>query len=591
MSTVDEVKQKTDIVALVSQYVSLTKTGKNLRALCPFHSEKSPSFFVYPERQSWHCFGACSTGGDVFSFVMKKESITFGEALRLLADRAGVVLPSRAEQKSGEDERKKLYQVNREAAQYFNDLLLNSPAAEKARGYINSRGLLQKTTGDFLLGYSLNSREALKQCMLKIGYTEADMLKAGLLVEADDGKTYDRFRNQLMFPIFDDRDRVTGFGARVLDDSLPKYINSPQTRLFDKSGNLYGVNLAKAAIRQQNMVIIVEGYMDALMAHQNAFQNVVASMGTSITEKQIDIIKKLTSNVALALDADAAGEEAMLRCVGYENDIGAEMKVIVLPEGKDPDDVIKHNPDDWQRLVGDAVPVIDYAFSKVSAGIDLSTARGKSLVVEKLGSVVAEIKDDIRRAHYLNKLARLANTNSRNVEAAIAGMKPQRNLYGASKISSQSSRPSASGSKEEYCLALLLQHPELKACSQHPLPEYFEDTENRELFLKYMKTDSLESLRQELGSILWEHIDYLLRVKIPATQLETRYEGSVLRLREEYLRDLEKKKGEALALEAEVGGTAAELAKLEEQGIDVSVQLREIFMKKIKGTHGNGGAE
>ncbi|GAG15879.1 unnamed protein product, partial [marine sediment metagenome] len=258
--------------------------GRTFRALCPFHSEKHPSFFVYLEQQSWHCFGACNTGGDIFSFIMKKEGIDFGEALRLLAQKAGVTIPSRFEQDTGKEERERLYQVDQAAAQYFHNLLLNSPAGEKARSYLDSRGLSPKTIADFQLGFSLNSWDALKQYLMERGYTESELLTAGLVIEAEAGETHDRFRNRLMFPIHDIRGRIVGFGARVLDDSLPKYLNSPQTLVFDKSSCLYGINLAAAAIRQQNLAVIVEGYMDVITAHQNGFNNVVASMGTSVTE-------------------------------------------------------------------------------------------------------------------------------------------------------------------------------------------------------------------------------------------------------------------------------------------------------------------
>ena len=292
MSAIDEVKQRTDIVDVVSQYTALKKAGRNLTALCPFHSEKHPSFFVYPEQQSWHCFGACNTGGDVFSFVMRKEGVGFGEALRLLAQRAGVSLPSRMEREGGREEKEELYQINEAAARYFNNLLLNSPAAEKVRSYVTSRGFLPQTVTDFQLGFSLDSWEALKQYLLERGHSEDKILEAGLLIEAENGKTHDRFRGKLMFPIRDIKGRIIGFGARALDDSLPKYTNSPQTPTFDKSGSLYGIDLAAMAIRQQDTAIIMEGYMDVITAHQNGVTNVVASMGTAVTETQVNTLKK-----------------------------------------------------------------------------------------------------------------------------------------------------------------------------------------------------------------------------------------------------------------------------------------------------------
>ncbi|MCL0057464.1 DNA primase [Dehalococcoidales bacterium] len=577
MSIIDEVKQRSDIVEVISQYVTLTKAGRTLRALCPFHSEKHPSFFVYPEQQSWHCFGACNSGGDVFSFIMKKQNIGFGDALRLLGQKAGITIPSRSE-----PERERLYQVNEAAGQYFHNLLLNSPAGEKARSYLASRGLSLKTITEFQLGFSPNSWEALKQYLMERGYSESELLTAGLIMETEAGKTHDRFRNRLMFPIKDIKERTTGFGARVLDDSLPKYLNSPQTPIFDKSSCLYGINLAKTAIRQQNMVVIVEGYMDVITAHQNGFSNAVASMGTSVTEKQVSTLNRLTKNIALALDADAAGEEAMLRCVGYENILNAEVKVIILPSGKDPDDVIREDSKIWQKLMEEALPVIDYTFNMIATKLDLTTAKDKTLVVGKLLDIIAEIKDSVRQAHYLQKLARLVKVSERSIEAALRKIKPD----SRTRKPSQEARAGAlrslfSSPIEEYCLALLLQHPELKACCHQVKEEYFENSQNREIFIGWQKTSDLLSLKRELDAAIWEHLDFLLTKSLPPTaQLEGVFTDCILRLREKFLRSLEIKRGMVLALEAESGGTAAELAKQKEQGIEVSTGLREVFIQR-----------
>ncbi len=588
MGVIDEVKQRTDIVEVVSQYATLKKAGRTFGALCPFHSEKHPSFFVYPEQQSWHCFGACNTGGDVFSFIMKKESIDFGEALRLLAQKAGVTIPSRFEPEAGKDEKGRLYQVNEAAALYFHNLLLNSPVGEGAKGYFVSRGFLLKTIADFQLGFSPNSWDALKQYLIERGYTESELLTTGLVIEAEAGGTHDRFRNRLMFPIYDIKGRIVGFGARVLDDSLPKYLNSPQTLIFDKSSCLYGINLAAAAIRQQGLVVIVEGYMDVITAHQNGFGNVVASMGTSVTEKQVGILKRLTKNMALALDADAAGEEAMLRAVGYENTLDAEVKVIILPGGKDPDDVIKEDATIWQNLLEEALPIVDYTFNMVTAELDLNTAKGKSLAVDKLLPTVAEMKDTVRQAHYLQKLARLAEVSPRILEAALGRIKSSRGKRQAIEPSqervTQARHPLLSSPVEEYCLALLLQYLELKGRNEGLSPEYFENSENREIFTAWQQVKDLSLLKDRLDSAIWEHLDSLITRSIPANQIEQKYANCVLRLREKFLRSLEAKRAEVLALEAEAGGTVAELAKQQEQGIEVSVQLGEVFTQKSRGS-------
>jgi DNA primase len=584
MSIIDEVKQGTDIVAVIAQYTTLSKAGRALRALCPFHSEKHPSFFVYPEQQSWHCFGACSTGGDVFSFLMKKENIDFGETLRLLAQRAGVTIPSKLGKDPEKGKKERLYQVNEAATRYFHSQLLSSPLAEKARQYLTNRTVLDKAITDFQLGFSPNSWEALKRHLSKMGYTDDELLDAGLIIASADGKARDRFRGRLMFPIRDDRGHTTGFGTRVLDNSSPKYINSPQTPIFDKSGSLYGINLAASAIRQLNQAVIVEGYFDVVIAHQYGFTNVVASMGTAITDKQVNILKRLTGNLVLALDADSAGEEAMLRCVSYENTLDSELKVILLPEGKDPDDVIKENTSTWQELAGRATPVVDYTFDINAAKLDLTTASDKSLAARRLLPIIAEIKDMVRQSHYLQKLASLINVSGRNLEAEL------RKTNGAqekrlSKREILTPRPISgsllSNPLEEYCLTLLLRCPELKEQSESLLPEYFDNSENREIFLAWQQVNpNISQLRDKLDASIQEHLEAIANKDIPAGQIKQKYIDCILNLRKRFLQNLEIKRAEVLLSERELGGTAAELAKQEEQGIEVKTRLLEIFIQK-----------
>jgi len=598
MGAIDEVKQRIDIIDVVSQHVTLTKAGRTLRALCPFHSEKHPSFYVYPEQQSWHCFG-CNTGGDVFSFIMKKQSIDFGEALKQLAQKVGVVIPLRFEPGAESEERQRLYQINEAAAQYFHNLL-NSTAGEKARGYLKERGFTPQTIVDFQLGFSLDSWEGLKQHLMERGYNEGELLTAGLIIEAEGGKTHDRFRHKLMFPISDARGRIIGFGARVLDDSLPKYINSPQTPVFDKSGSLYGINLAKDAIRQQDLAVIVEGYMDVITAHQNGFTNVVASMGTAVTEKQINTLKKLSKEMIFALDADAAGEMAMLRVeqtstealsedilpvfhrnkiVTYAGIPDVEVKVIVLPKGKDPDDVIKQDVKAWQKLVAEALPVVDYTFSMVASGLDLTTAKGKSLVVDKLLPIIAEIKDTIRQAHYLQKLAQLLKVSERSIEAALTRIRPRPRRERTEEVATPL-HPLLSSPIEENCLALLLQHPKLKDKDEGLSPEHFENSENREIFIAWRQSDKIESLKERLDAATHEHLDALLGRNLSSTKIEQKYAECALRLQEKFWRSRIREIGAVLAHEAESGGTAAELTKLRELDIEANSQLGKVFAQQ-----------
>jgi len=579
MGAVDEVKQRIDIVEVIGRDITLTKAGRTFKGLCPFHGEKHPSFYVYPEQQSWHCFG-CNNGGDVFSFIMKKQNIDFGEALRQLAQKAGVVIPSRFEPGAESEEKQRLYNVNQAAAQYFHNLLINSPAGKRAQGYIAKRGFTEKTIKDFQLGCSANSWDALKKYLTERDYAEKEMLTAGLIIEAEGGQSHDRFRNKLMFPILDVRGRVTGFGGRALDDSLPKYINSPQTPLFDKSGTLYGINLARDAIREQEAAIIVEGYMDVITAHQNGFNNVVASMGTAVTERQVNILKRLTRNLILALDADAAGEEATLRAVGYENTLDAEVRVIIMPPGKDPDDVIKEDKKNWQKLVEKAVPIVDYTFSRATAGLDLNTARGKASARDRLLPIIGEIRDNVRKAHYLQKLAGLLRVTERDLEADLARVKSSQVRGRGRAPETEPVRPTLSSPKEEYCLALLLQHPELKRREEGLKEEYFENSENREIFIAWRQSDKIEEIKERLEPAIHEHLDHLATRKLLSNNLEQKYAHSVLDLREIFLRSLQNKREVVLDLEAQSGGTSAELAKLEELGIEVNRQLAELVKSR-----------
>ena len=596
MSVITEVKQRLDIVELVSEYVTLQKAGRNFKGLCPFHSEKHPSFFVFPEQQSWHCFGACGTGGDIFSFVMKKEGIDFGQALRVLAQRGGVTLsPREAPSKAEDEKRERLFQINEAAAEYYYHILSATKAGATARSYLTKRNIMPETIKEFRLGFSPDAWETIKNYLLRKGYTEKELVEAGLIIEKEEGGSYDRFRNRLMFPICDIQSRVTGFGARVLDDSLPKYINSPQTPIFDKSNSQYGIDKAKSAIRKKDLVIIVEGYMDVLTAHQHSWQNVVGSMGTSLTEKQVEGIKRLTNNITLALDADLAGEEATLRgraILAYSN---IEANVILLPAGKDPDEVIGDEPALWQKLVEQAMPIMDFAFQSVISKVDINKARDKSLAVQKLLPSIYEIRDPVQQSHYLKRLARELKIEESAIRTALRESKAGRKRPQPSNPTEQSrlARRFVSSHIEERCLALLLQYPELRLLAQELSPEHFESTENKEVFVKWQHSSNISNLESKLDTSLLEHLYCLVDKNFPfppAIRESERTRGRdlaqcILRLQEKLSRKLETEKEATLEIERERGGISSELAKLEEQGIDSGLKLQEVFVKKEK-NHG-----
>ena len=591
MSVITEVKQRLDIVELVSEYVTLQKAGRNFKGLCPLHSENHPTFFVFPEQQTWHCFGACGTGGDIFSFIMKKEGIDFGQALRLLAQRGGITLsPPEAPDRAEDKEKERLFQINEAATEYYHHLLSSTKAGEAARSYLERRKLTPETVKEFRLGFSPDTWETLKNYLLNKDYKEKELAEAGLVIEREEGGSYDRFRNRLMFPICDIQGRVTGFGARALDDSLPKYINSPQTSIFDKSSSLYGIDRAKSAIRKKNLVIIVEGYMDVLTAHQHGWQNAVGSMGTALTEKQVGFIKRLTKNITLALDADLAGEEATLRgkaILAYSN---VEANVILLPPGKDPDEVIREDPTLWQKLVEQALSILDFAFQSTISKVDVNKAKDKSLAVQKLLPSIHQIKDPVQQSHYLKRLARELKIEESSIKAALRESKTTEKRPQPTKPAEQSrlAHQLVSSPIEERCLALILQYPELRPLTRELSPEHFECTENREVFVKCQNSPDISNLESELDTSLLEHLYYLVKkIFPPAVQgnAKTRQDdlgNCILRLQEKLSRKLEADKEIMLEVEREKGGIHSELSKLEEQGIDSGQKLQEIFIKKGK---------
>jgi DNA primase len=501
MSVVDQVKDRLDIVEIVQSYVPLKKAGRNYKGLCPFHAEKTPSFVVFPDTGTWHCFGACGTGGDLFTFVMKQENLDFGEALRVLAQRAGVELEPRSPEAAAAEKRLDLLrEINQVAATYFHHLLLNSDEAARARAYLEKRGLNRDILDRFQVGYALDQWDNLLRYLTNKGYALADLHEVGLVIEREDGSGfYDRFRGRILFAIRDHRGRTIGFGGRVLGDGTPKYLNSPQTPLFDKSSALFGLDQARAGIRTTGEAIIVEGYMDVLMAHQHGINNVVAQMGTALTEAQLKLLKRYTQRFILALDSDVAGDQATLRgldvarqvmdrevvpvptargLIRFEDRLSTEIRIVSLPAGRDPDEVIRESPAQWAQLIAQARPVMDYYFHALTADLDLATAKGKAEAVRALGPLIVEIGDRVQRTHYLQQLSRMVQVDERALWQQIrqeTGRRPASRPTRPKPAIGQADR--ASLGLDEYCLSLALRHPDLVAladaalekCEEEPL--------------------------------------------------------------------------------------------------------------------------
>lgn len=563
MDLVEEVKKRLDIVEIASGYTQLTKAGRTYRGLCPLHSEKHGSFFVYPEDGSWHCFGACNTGGDIFSLVMKKEGLRFGEALKMLAEKAGIEVPQKTTGR--EDDLEPIYQINLKAAYYFNNLLLKSSRAEKARQFLKERGVAEETIERFVLGYSLPDWEDLKDFLEVQGFSEELIILSGLAIRSDTGRSYDRFRDRLIFPIRDIKGRVAGFGGRALDDTMPKYLNSGETAVFNKGKLVYGIDLAREAIRKEDRAVIVEGYMDTIIAHQYGFSNTVASMGTAVTEDQIYQLKKLTQNIILALDSDQAGEEAMIRCTSYENVLSNEIKVIQLPQGEDPDDVIREGR--WTEFLSQARPLLEYAFEKLSNGLDLNTAQGKSGVTRRLIPVISEVRDPIKQAHYLAKLAKLAGVSENRLAVLL------KKEHTSDKTKEVPVAELFESPIEEYCLSLLIHKPDLRGETGELVPEFFENSHNREVFLTIMSESNMEKAIEKLDPSLREHFDRLANRFIPTESASARLADCILRLKERHLRNLITRREAAL-----------ESAKSLPEEIDarLSWELGEVFKSREK---------
>ena len=489
MGVVDEIKSRLDIIEVISSYVpSLSKAGRTYKALCPFHNEKTPSFVVFPDTQSWHCFGACGIGGDLFGFVMKQEGLDFRGALELLAAKAGVPLQEKTPDMIEADKtRQRLLEMMAAAAAYYHHLLLKTPQGSFSRDYLSRRGLGDDVINQFQLGYAPDQWEDLKTHLTAKGYTEKDLLDGGLLVERDDGSSgYDRFRQRLMVPIRDLQGQVIGFGARALsDDQVPKYLNSPQTALFDKSAVLYGLDMARRAIREAGQVVIVEGYMDVLQAHQRGQANVIAQMGTALTETQLKLLQRLTKKMILALDADTAGSSATLRGINtarealdemvavptaqglirYESRLKVDIRVATLPPGKDPDDILKEDPAAWQQLIDSALPLVDYFIRQTTAELDLETAQGKSQAVQAILPVIREVSDVVQQDHYLRQLASLVKIDERTLRTELQRTPQPRSKSTKQPTDVQPTPPVAADRAaravqlEEHGLAILVGNP------------------------------------------------------------------------------------------------------------------------------------
>lgn len=405
-SPVEEIKERLDLVEFVKNYVQLEKSGVNYRGLCPFHTEKTPSFFVSPSKQIWHCFGGCGEGGDIFSFVMKIEGIDFPEALRLLAQRAGVVL--KREHPALRSQKNRLYDICELAASLFQYALKQNPAVQS---YIKSRAVNDATVNTFRLGFAPHSWDFLFRQLTKRGFSPEEIEQAGLAIYSEDRKSwYDRFRSRIIFPIMDNNGRVIGFGGRAFGNSQTdpkeaKYINTPQTLIYDKSRVLYGFSEAKESIRKSRTAVIVEGYMDCILSHQAGVKNTIAVSGTALTREQLRTLRRLAERIITSFDTDEAGDSATRRSLNLIYEFGFDTHIALIPSGKDPADTVAQNPQLWINAVRQPKRVIEFYFQQTFQKFDPTKAEGKNSIAKVLFPFIAELASEIERAHWIGMLA------------------------------------------------------------------------------------------------------------------------------------------------------------------------------------------
>jgi DNA primase len=490
MSSIDEIKSRIDIVDLVSESVQLRKTGKNHIGFCPFHpNTRTPSFVVFPVTGTWRCFGQCNEGGDIFSFTMKKQGWDFSETLKYLAEKAGVQLkPPTPEELVAEEEHAQLRTMLEEAATYYHHQLRNTPEGQKALAYLKGRGLSDEIIETFGLGYAPNTRDAIIQFFIKKGRSEASLKEVGLVSERDDGTIYDKFRHRIIFPIRDPRGRMAGFGGRVLNpDDIPKFLNSPQTPVFDKSALLYGLERARTPIRALDQVVIVEGYLDVIALHQAGFTNTVSPMGTALTEHQLRLLKRLTQRFILALDPDAAGDKATLRglqvarqtmdresepifdpsgLIAHETRLQADIRVTTLPAGKDPDDVINADPAEWQTILDNAKPIVIHVMEALAAGRNVDDPKTKSEIANQVMPLIHEVPDPIEREAYRQRLARLIKVDEHLLTGAerptsSTRRRPRKTQPKVDKPRTEIPILAGSALLEAHTLGVLVRRPEM----------------------------------------------------------------------------------------------------------------------------------
>lgn len=541
MDAVEEIKSKLDLVEYIGRVTKLHKSGRSYKGLCPFHTERTPSFHVFPDRATWRCFGSCGEGGDLFSFVQKRDNLDFRETLRVLAAEAGVQISSEGAEKRSH--REKLMAAISAAVDFY-QRALQEPSGAEAREYLTGkRGLTQATIEAFRLGWAPDEWRNLRGYLAGRGYSERDMLDAGLLVEPDGGREpYDRFRGRIIIPIADERGQYVGMGGRGLHSEEPKYLNSPQTDAFDKGRTLFGLHLATGAIRASGAAVVVEGYMDVMGPWQAGFQNVVATMGTSLTEGHASILKRYARRIVLAMDPDSAGlaaaeragalflsldsPEAMARSARSADALTSatnlELRVAPLPPGKDPDEIARDDPQAWREAVDRATPYAEFLLQRLMGSSTPQSPSDARQMVDRLRPVLLAVRDPIERAMYIQRVARHLGVGEEAVQERIRQGTPGR----VRPFAPAREQPS----REDWLLAVLLRYPHLRSRLRHHPPSLFGSALDREIFERWLQDEDffLQTSDDPVvvrARVLHEH-------RLPPLSLEEAWQAAQANLRE-----------------------------------------------------------
>ena len=542
MDQVQQIRDKIDIVSLISEYLPLKKMGRNFKTPCPFHTEKTPSFVVSPERQIWHCFG-CQKGGDAYTFLMEYENLEFPEALRILAKKTGIQIEEYSGIKSETSSKKeKIYNLNRKALDFYHYILTSHNAGKKALDYLLKRGVKKETINTFKLGFAPGNNRALSDYLIsKKGYKKEDLLDAGLSTYRNGG-IFDFFVNRIIFPLFDHRDNVIGFSGRILDSrQVSKYVNTRETLVYHKGEVFFGLNIAKEKIKKENQAIILEGEFDVISCFQEGITNTVAVKGTALTESQVNLISRFTQKVTLCFDSDAAGQDAIKRSLSVLEKKGITATVIAIQNGKDPDEAIKNDAFAFKKAVKNDIDIYDFLISKALSVFDKKTAIGKKKIGDEILPFIFRIENEIVREHYLKKISKELDTTYESIAKQVEKL----NKKDVGNIVSLSPQDKKTRKEilEEYLLSLIIQYENPKLVLEKVakiLSDFMLDVLSYQkilsnLFLFFKENENFESNKflRMLPTELFSGFDTCYLYPLPKFSDKEKYKEEVIKIAQE----------------------------------------------------------